>query len=173
LGRWRYVGDQSALAIQETFEQVDAAAAGGDPRGVGDHRDLGNQVRGGARPVIDGALQRRDPDRPERVDPGTGLEQHPDQLDAVKAGGEVERLIQVAAAGDEKLDARPVDPELMPERRPEDVRLRHRAQKRPTRAHLEADQIGIGVEQPGERIEVSGADRVQRGAEGVMGLVCA
>ena len=50
-----------------------------------------------------------------RVDPGAGGEQNLDELNAVKARGQVERTVELAAAFDQQVDACPVDPELVAE----------------------------------------------------------
>ena len=131
------------MSVEELLEPVNASSAGRDPRRVGYELDRGENVSRGARGVVDRRLQRRHAMDSPRVHPGAGGEQDLDKLDAVKARGEVERTVEVAAAFDQQIDARAVDAELVTQRGPEHVGLGDLAEQRPAGAHLDMHQLGL------------------------------
>ena len=77
------------------------------------------------------------------VHPGAGGKQDLDKLDAVKARGEVERPVELAAPLDQQINARAVNAELVTQRRPEHVGLCDLAEQRAAGAHLDTHQSWI------------------------------
>ena len=162
VGQVRAMGDRTRRAL-EASHQVDPPECRGRPERERRDLVLGEQLGRLAGAVVERGLERREPSRRVGRRVGAGVEQHPHELGAVEARGEVERAVQVVAALDQEPDDARVDAEVDSEPLSDRVGLCDRLEQRPPGAVMRPPGQGrILVEQHPQPLHVAVTDRRER-----------